>query len=376
MLHGAQSRLAALPVTSGKPMLAPFSRALAHKTFRRRLLRFCLVALNVGIVAAVLGLVISSQGRSNIPQSQAALPAASTSLPTGPVDKLASVSIAITAARMAGLPETLSIINQADSANIEEVVASANQAVVSKPQTVTSNFLSNKDIHTYITQAGDNVSSIATKFGVSSDSIRWSNNLQTNNVALGQTLYIPPVNGIVYVVKSGDTPSKLAATYRASEDKIIASNDAEVSGLRVGERIIIPDGSIVQAPTSRYSGGLAWGSNAIYGFNGYDFGYCTYYVATQIATPANWGNANTWDNGARLSGWTVSSVPQAGSIGQTDAGSLGHVAYVYAVSDDHTMIKYRDMNGLAGYARVGDTVNYYPPEGWVPASHFQHYIYH
>jgi surface antigen len=107
----------------------------------------------------------------------------------------------------------------------------------------------------------------------------------------------------------------------------------------------------------------------IYGYNGYDYGYCTWYVANRISVPANWGNANTWDNLAPASGWTVSHAPRAGGIAQSNRGAFGHVAYVEAVSPDGTMIKYSDMNGIAGFNRVGYS-------DWVPASKFNNYIYH
>jgi surface antigen len=64
----------------------------------------------------------------------------------------------------------------------------------------------------------------------------------------------------------------------------------------------------------------------------------------------------------------VSSTPRVGAIGQSDGGYFGHVAYVEAVSDDGTMIKYSDMNGLAGFGRVGYS-------DWVSASKFPKYIY-
>ena len=59
---------------------------------------------------------------------------------------------------------------------------------------------------------------------------------------------------------------------------------------------------------------------------------------------------------------------RAGAVAQTDAGYEGHVAIVEAVSDDGTQMKYSDMNGLAGFGRVGYS-------GWVAADHFPHYIY-
>jgi surface antigen len=66
----------------------------------------------------------------------------------------------------------------------------------------------------------------------------------------------------------------------------------------------------------------------------------------------------------------VSTTPVVGAIAQSNSGPEGHVAIVEAVSDDGAMIKYSDMNGLAGWGREGRTAD------WVPArSRFQNFIY-
>ena len=82
--------------------------------------------------------------------------------------------------------------------------------------------------------------------------------------------------------------------------------------------------------------------------------------------PNNWGNANTWDNYARASGWTVSSTPKAGAVFQTDVGWAGHVGIVEEVYPDGTMLV-SDMNGFAGFNRVGFAK--------VSQSAYPHYIY-
>lgn len=286
-----------------------------------------------------------------------------------PLDQLTSADIAANLSRVAQLPEATAVTNQADTVSAEMIVPASNN-LVTKPQIIASDLKSRQDIKDYLVVEGDTVSSIAAKFNVTSDSIKWSNSLNGDTVTPGSRLSIPPVNGIVYTVKDGDTPQSLASKYSASADQIIAFNDAEINGLKPGERIIIPNGKVqapvyVAAPTSY---GFAFGTTATYGYNGYDWGFCTWYVANRISVPNNWGNANTWDNLAARSGWTVSSVPRQGAIAQTDRGTFGHVAYVEAVSDDGTMIKYSDMNGLAGFGRVGNS-------DWVPASKFPHYIY-
>lgn len=300
--------------------------------------------------------------------------ASSSAAAQSPLDQLASADIAVTVARMGSLPEATAITNQADSQYAELRMAAANNSdnVVSKPQVVNTDLKSRADIHTYTTQSGDTVASIAAKFGVSTSSIIWSNGLHSGSVAPNQKLVIPPVNGIVYIVKKGDTPASLAQKFNASQSTIISFNDAELGGLKPGEEVVIPNGSEVSATPvyqtySTYSSAFAWGSSPVYGYNGYDYGYCTWYVANQIPVPGNWGNAATWSYYAPLSGWTVSPVPRVGAIAQTPyaAGGEGHVAIVEAVNGD--MIKISDMNGLAGWGRVG--------VGWVPASQFPNYIY-
>ncbi|HSH18766.1 MAG TPA: CHAP domain-containing protein [Candidatus Saccharimonadales bacterium] len=346
------------------------NRSLHHKSFSRRLAGYVLVGFNLLLLAGVLSFVLlghASDGRGaavNVASAQASDRVAN------PLDQVSSADIAVNIARLSALPETTAIVNQADSVNTELMLTPAGTSIVDKPQIVATALKSKKDIRTYVTVPGDTVTSVATKFGVTSDSVRWSNNLASNSVNAGQTLYIPPVTGIVHMVAAGDTPDTLAAKFKASKDAIIVSNDAELSGLKVGERILIPDG-VQPAPvvnTRVATASYGWGG-ASYGNNSYTRGYCTWYVANQITVPNNWGNANTWDNRAAMSGWVVSSVPRVGAIGQTDRGSEGHVAIIEAVSEDGTMIKYSDMNGLAGWGSVGRTPD------WVSAAKFEHYIY-
>jgi len=301
-----------------------------------------------------------------------AVPASDSTPVANPLDQVSSTDIAQTVAQVNGLPETTAISNQAQSQAAEVAVAASNDNVVTKPQVVATALKSRADIRTYTAVRGDTVSSIAAKFGITSDSVRWSNNITGDAVAPGTKLAIPPVNGIVYTVKSGDTASSLAARFHASRAQIIAYNDAEISGLKPGERIIIPNavqqgGQTATTVSGGLGSGFLWGSGPIYGFNGYDYGYCTWYVATQVPVPANWGNANTWDYYAAASGWSVGHTPALGSIAQSNTGYFGHVAVVDAVSANGSMIKFRDMNGLAGWGRVGQS-------GWVPASHFDNYI--
>lgn len=338
-------------------------------------MRIGLLLSNVVVLGIILAFVLQNP-HTDSASSSAVLNSNAASSAANPLDQVSSTDIAQTVAQLNALPETTAIANQAQSQAAETAIAATNDNVISKPQVVATALKSRADIKTYVTVSGDTVSGVAAKFGITSDSVRWSNGLTGDAVPVGTNLIIPPVNGIVYTVKAGDTADSLAAKYRSTKDQIIAYNDAEISGLTPGEQIIIPNAVDQSGQTaagiSGLGAGFLWGSGPIYGYNGYDYGYCTWYVATQIAVPANWGNASTWAYYARLSGWNVSHTPTVGGIGQMGsevAWGQGHVAVVDAVSPDGTQIQYRDMNGLAGWGRVGQS-------GWVPASKFDNYISH
>src|SRR3569833_258837 len=348
--------------TVGKLGIAP---AKLNKKSRRRAIKLGILTGNILLLLAIGIFVVVNRSTSQTVRAATLNSATSTaSSASTPLDQLSSAQIALPAAQMTKLPELTAVRNQADSDSLLLAVVPNDSTALSKPQVVATAEKSKQDIIHYVTQPGDTISALSTKFNVSPSSLRWSNNVSGDALTAGTKLVIPPVNGIVYTVKSGDTPASLASRFSADQNQIISYNDAENSGLIPGEQILIPNGSIAPVVTlARLS------FTASYGGNGYDYGYRPWYVANRIAVPTNWGNANTWDNYARLSGWTVSSVPVQGAIAQTDRGYEGHVAVVEDVSPDGSQIKYSDMNGLAGWGRVGYS-------GWVPASTYEHYIYH
>ncbi len=282
-----------------------------------------------------------------------------------PLDRVSSSQIAQAVSTVTHLPETVAVKNQNEDVSAQFAKTAAVSNVAAKPMIISTSFVSKNDIKTYIVKSGENIASIASKFNITSNSILWSNNLNGNNVAAGSKLLIPPVTGIVYTVKSGDTLSSLSTKYGANLQQLTAYNDAEINGISTGEQILIPNGQPPVAPVYNFfSPTFSSGAS-----NGYDFGYCTWYVATQISVPSNWGNASSWAYYAGLSGWNVSSTPAVGAIGQTPyaAGGLGHVAVVIAVNGDQVQI--RDMNNYGdggGWNRVG--------QGWVSVRTFTNYI--
>lgn len=330
-------------------------KSLRRKAVKKRLVRLGLVGANLVLLGGVLFFVVTSS-HSHTDANLSSQTTAET-VAVSPVDRLTSFDVAANIAKTVNLPERTPIANQAQSARVAVVVSASDTSVAAKPQVITAGLKSWRDIAEYTVAAGENVPAVAQKFGITSESVRWSNGLSGDSVTAGTKLVVPPVSGLVYTVKTGDTPQSVATAYHTSAEKIVQDNDAE-NGLPVGKRILVRDGKIIPVVTRTYTNATsvyAASFSPRYGANGYDWGWCTYYAAARSGAPGNWGNANTWAYYARLSGWRVSSVPTAGAIFQTPAGWAGHVGIVEEVYDNGTM-KVSDMNGFAGFGRVGYAV--------------------
>ena len=98
-------------------------------------------------------------------------------------------------------------------------------------------------ITTYTVKSGDTLSSIAAKFDVSVNTIRWANDLttKTSKISVGDELTILPVTGVEYKVKKGDTLSGIAAKFDASQSDILLYNDIKASAIKVGTELVIPN---------------------------------------------------------------------------------------------------------------------------------------
>jgi surface antigen len=195
----------------------------------------------------------------------------------------------------------------------------------------------------YVVQTGDTLSGIAIKFGITTDSIKWSNGMSdADSIKPGQSLNIPSISGILYTVKSGDSIEGIASRYKSSAAMIIAQNDLQGDALVAGMQIIVPDGVIEDAPvpaapaprTQVASGSR--GSVPSYvatsaGPNRFPYGYCTWWVAHKRYIPWN-GNAWQWYGNAIAYGRAVGKTPVPGAVMVTWESSVGHVAYVESVS--------------------------------------------
>lgn len=103
------------------------------------------------------------------------------------------------------------------------------------------------EILTYTVQKGDTLSTIAEKFGISKDTIKWSNDLTSDTITVGDQLKILPVTGVAHKVAQGDTVYTIADKYDTEAQKIVdfPFNDfanPETFALVVGQNVIVPDG--------------------------------------------------------------------------------------------------------------------------------------
>lgn len=100
----------------------------------------------------------------------------------------------------------------------------------------------------YTVADGDTLKSIATKYGVSVETVKWANpDVNEKKLKSGSKLIIPPVTGVEHIVKSGETIYSISKKYSADAQSIVDfpfntfTND-ETFALAVGQRLVIPDG--------------------------------------------------------------------------------------------------------------------------------------
>ena len=242
---------------------------------------------------------------------------------------------------------------------------------ISKPTVVNPADVS-RGVISYTVKDGETMEQIAARYGLTTDQIRWSNNLKTTSISAGQTLLVPSVAGIAYKVKSGDTVDSLASKYNSSAEQIISVNDLEKDPtLKPDTIILIPSGILPEterpeyvAPTQNYTTSTVAYSHysaAYASGNRYAYGWCTWYawqwrhdnMPANYDLPSNMGNANTWASAAAAAGFVVNHTPAPGAVFQR-GGGLGHVGIVQKVNADGSVV-ISDMNGVAGWGRVGTT---------------------
>ncbi|HEY7063623.1 MAG TPA: glucosaminidase domain-containing protein [Chloroflexota bacterium] len=97
-------------------------------------------------------------------------------------------------------------------------------------------------VTTYRVESGDTLAALATRFGISAETLRWANNLpDTATLVVGRELTVLPVSGVLHPVVEGDTVANLAERYGVTTARLIEANGLEEPfGLAAGQRLLVP----------------------------------------------------------------------------------------------------------------------------------------
>ncbi len=244
--------------------------------------------------------------------------------------------------------------SMAQGGNIADVALGRNGAIL-KPVVLPTAVAVSHDPISYAVAAGDDLNSIAARFHVTIDEIRWSNPMLGTSARVnpGQLLLIPPIAGVVVQVQRGDTVESLGAVWHVDPVSIEDFNYLRnpVIDLVQGRMLVLPAGRGSTLTPTPYDASLpaAVGSRGVFAIKvggspgpiavtHFAFGQCTWYAATKVSIPWN-GNAWTWYGSAYAAGWGVGSTPRAGALMVTwESRVYGHVAYVESINADGSWV--------------------------------------
>lgn len=117
----------------------------------------------------------------------------------------------------------------------------SNQLVIGQQLIIPT--LEDTDENYYIVKAGDNLYSIANKYNISVNELKSINNLVSDNLYIGQKILLVPMNNNdnnIYTVKLGDTLYSIAKRYNIPVMDIINANNINDNIIVVGQELIIP----------------------------------------------------------------------------------------------------------------------------------------
>ena len=225
------------------------------------------------------------------------------------------------------LADTYPIFSSKASESLVDLTSSeAQQQSIIVGENVFATQISEKprdEIITYTVQKGDTISTIARKFGIDEETVKWANDMTSDNITVGDSLKILPVSGIAHKVTSGDTVYTIAKKYDTEAQKIVdfPFNDfanPETFSLIAGQILIVPDGiKPSERPTFRRQTYFATGPATSVGSSGFTWPvrggvsqFASWYhmaldITSNIGTPvvaAHSGtitkiNVGSWDGG-------------------------------------------------------------------------------
>ena len=295
--------------------------------------------------------------------------AATTESKVSSVDKAVEANVVAGLAETANLPVAANVAERSISLSVLQDVSQTDGSI-NKPQIIDADTKA-RGITEYTVKDGENSETIAADYGITVQTLKWSNGIK-DDVKAGDVVKILPVDGIIHTVADGETIEGIAEKYGSNSDLITTFNDLELGGLEKDTSVIVPSGILpeterpeyeapaaaaVESSTSSTSVQSSYRSNmsASVG-NKYAYGYCTWYAyerRAQIGRPIGsyWGNATSWAASGAASGLVVNRTPAVGAIMQ-NGGGYGHVAIVESVNSDGS-ITISEMNGPAGWNVIG-----------------------
>lgn len=204
-------------------------------------------------------------------------------------------------------------------------------------------------IEEYVIQNWDTIGNLSEKFRISSNSLRWANNLSSNTLRIGQKLIIPPGDGILYTTKQGDTLDAIALKFKTTSEKVRTANFLwEI--LPTGVTLFLPD---AQQPSITISSDVDEVQRPftlrVINPSGAGFvpWHCTYFVAKYW--PVKWrGHARYWYKNASAAGFKTGQTAKPGAIvvwyGPGYNLTYGHVGIVMSVDKKAGTMVIKDMN--------------------------------
>ena len=235
----------------------------------------------------------------------------------------------------------------------EPAVAAGAQAAEGEP--VEAGALVSVDaIQVYKVQPADNLQKIAARYDLRPETILWANpKLESNPDLLwpGQSLIIPPIDGVMHVVQAGDTLSSLATKFKVTVDEIVAfplnklaSADTPITS---GTQLIIPNGTkpYVARQVAMYRGPVP--VNAVKGSG--SFGWPVGGHLTQQF----WHGHRAIDVGARA-GSPIVSADSGYVIKASHGWNSGYGSMVMVDHGNGFVTLYAHMNTI--YVRQGENV--------------------
>jgi murein DD-endopeptidase MepM/ murein hydrolase activator NlpD len=210
------------------------------------------------------------------------------------------------------------------------------------------------NIKVYTVKEGDTLSEIAESFGISTNTIRWENNISGQTIKIGQKLNILPITGIKHIVKSGDTIGGIASKYEAEMEDVLIYNDiSKENTIKQGDIIFVPNGiikttTVSKSGTSKSSGSVTTSNTKV------QSGYYLRPVNGRVTSPygPRKGRFHTGVDFAGVKGVTKVKASASGVVVKAISGCVegrkscggGYGNYVDIVHSNGTTTRYAHLS--------------------------------